>query len=145
MAKELLKYSPIVTGIVSTKGPRHCPSLDRKVLNFPDKYDHQIFLEEESRESDEIYINGFTTAMPPFAQEKMLKTIKGLENAKIVRYGYAVEYDYIPAHQIKYTLESKIVDGLYTAGTLNGTSGYEEAAAQGFLACLLYTSPSPRD
>ena len=83
VAKELLKYSPIVTGIVSTKGPRHCPSLDRKVLNFPDKYDHQIFLEEESRESDEIYINGFTTAMPPFAQEKMLKTIKGLENAKI--------------------------------------------------------------
>ncbi|WP_068448884.1 tRNA uridine-5-carboxymethylaminomethyl(34) synthesis enzyme MnmG [Caviibacter abscessus] len=134
VAKELLKYSPIVTGIVSTKGPRHCPSLDRKVMNFPDKYDHQIFLEQESIESDEIYVNGFTTAMPPFAQEKMLNTISGLENAKIVRYGYAIEYDYIPAHQLNYTMESKIVEGLYTAGTINGTSGYEEAAAQGFIA-----------
>lgn len=134
VAKELLQYSPIVTGIVSTKGPRHCPSLDRKVMNFPDKYDHQIFLEQESSESDEIYVNGFTTAMPPFAQEKILHTISGLENAKIVRYGYAIEYDYIPAHQLKYTMESKVVEGLYTAGTINGTSGYEEAAAQGFIA-----------
>lgn len=134
VAKELLKYSPIVTGIVSTKGPRHCPSLDRKVMNFPQKYDHQIFLEQESSESDEIYVNGFTTAMPPFAQEKMLHTISGLENAKIVRYGYAIEYDYIPAHQLNYTMESKVIKGLYTAGTINGTSGYEEAAAQGFIA-----------
>ncbi len=134
VASELLKYSPIVTGIVSTKGPRHCPSLDRKVLNFPEKYDHQIFLEEESLDSDEMYVNGFTTAMPPFAQEKMLRTIKGLENAEILRYGYAVEYDYIPANQAKYTLESKKIEGLYTAGTINGTSGYEEAATQGFIA-----------
>lgn len=134
VAKELLKYSPIVTGIVGTKGPRHCPSLDRKVLNFPDKYDHQIFLEEESSNSDEIYVNGFTTAMPAFAQEKILRTIKGLENAKILRYGYAIEYDYIPSYQLKHTMESKIIEGLYTAGTINGTSGYEEAATQGFIA-----------
>ncbi len=136
VASELLKYSPIVTGIVSSKGPRHCPSLDRKVLRFPEKTDHQIFLEQESTESNEIYINGFTTAMPPFAQDAMLKTIKGLENAKIMRYGYAVEYDYIPANQLKLTLETKILENLYTAGTINGTSGYEEAAVQGFIASV---------
>ena len=136
VASELLKYSPIVTGIVSSKGPRHCPSLDRKVLRFPEKTDHQIFLEQESTESNEIYINGFTTAMPPFAQDAMLKTIKGLENAKIMRYGYAVEYDYIPAKQLKLTLETKVLENLYTAGTINGTSGYEEAAVQGFMASV---------
>ena len=132
--KKMLKYSPIVTGVVSTKGPRHCPSLDRKIMNFPEKTNHQIFLEQESVESNEIYINGFTTAMPPFAQEAMLKTIAGLENAKIVRYGYAVEYDFIPAYQLNLTLETKVLNGLYTAGTINGTSGYEEAACQGFIA-----------
>ena len=134
VGQEMLKYSPIVTGIVSTKGPRHCPSLDRKIMNFPQKNDHQIFLEQESIESDEIYINGFTTAMPPFAQEAMLHTITGLENAQIVRYGYAVEYNFIPAHQLNLTLETKVLEGLYTAGTINGTSGYEEAACQGFIA-----------
>ena len=134
VGQEMLKYSPIVTGIVSTKGPRHCPSLDRKIMNFPQKTDHQIFLEQESIESDEIYINGFTTAMPPFAQETMLHTITGLENAQIVRYGYAVEYNFIPAHQLNLTLETKVLEGLYTAGTINGTSGYEEAACQGFIA-----------
>ena len=134
VGQEMLKYSPIVTGIVSTKGPRHCPSLDRKIMNFPQKTDHQIFLEQESIESDEIYINGFTTAMPPFAQEAMLHTITGLESAQIVRYGYAVEYNFIPAHQLNLTLETKVVEGLYTAGTINGTSGYEEAACQGFIA-----------
>lgn len=136
VASGLLKYSPIVTGIVSSKGPRHCPSLDRKVLRFPDKTDHQIFLEQESIESNEIYINGFTTAMPPFAQEEMLRTIKGLENAKIMRYGYAVEYDYVPANQLNLTLETKVLENLYTAGTINGTSGYEEAAVQGFIASV---------
>ena len=134
VGQEMLKYSPIVTGIVSTKGPRHCPSLDRKIMNFPEKTNHQIFLELESVENNEIYINGFTTAMPPFAQEAMLKTIAGLENAKIVRYGYAIEYNFIPAHQLNLTLESKVVKGIYTAGTTNGTSGYEEAACQGFIA-----------
>ena len=134
VGQEMLKYSPIVTGIVSTKGPRHCPSLDRKIMNFPEKTNHQIFLELESVENNEIYINGFTTAMPPFAQEAMLKTIAGLENTKIVRYGYAIEYNFIPAHQLNLTLESKVVKGIYTAGTINGTSGYEEAACQGFIA-----------
>ena len=134
ITKKLLKYSPIVSGIIETHGPRHCPSLDRKVLNFPDKYDHQIFLELESSESNELYVNGLTTAMPPFAQEAMLKSIKGLENAKIMRYGYAVEYDYAPASQLYPSLESKKIKGLYFAGQINGTSGYEEAATQGFIA-----------
>ncbi len=132
--QELLKYSPIVSGIIETHGPRHCPSIDRKVLNFPEKKNHQIFLELESSESNELYINGLTTAMPPFAQDEILKTIAGLENAKIMRYGYAVEYDYIPAYQMYPSLENKIVEGLFTAGQINGTSGYEEAAAQGFIA-----------
>lgn len=134
VTKKMLKYSPIVSGIIETHGPRHCPSLDRKVLNFPDKYDHQIFLELESSESNELYVNGLTTAMPPFAQEVMLKSIKGLENAKIMRYGYAVEYDYAPASQLYPSLESKKIKGLYFAGQINGTSGYEEAATQGFIA-----------
>lgn len=134
VAKDLLKYSPIVSGIIETHGPRHCPSLDRKVLNFPDKTDHQIFIEQESEESNEMYINGLTTAMPPFAQEAMMRTIAGLENAKIMRHGYAVEYDYAPAYQLYPSLESKKIKGLYFAGQINGTSGYEEAAAQGFIA-----------
>ncbi len=134
VVQDLLKFSPIVSGIIETHGPRHCPSIDRKVLNFPDKKNHQIFLELESLESNELYVNGLTTAMPPFVQDEILRSITGLENAKIMRYGYAVEYDYIPAHQMYPSLENKIVEGLFTAGQLNGTSGYEEAAAQGFLA-----------
>ncbi|MGL4998276.1 MAG: tRNA uridine-5-carboxymethylaminomethyl(34) synthesis enzyme MnmG [Cetobacterium sp.] len=134
VTKEMLKYSPIVSGIIETHGPRHCPSLDRKVLNFPDKFDHQIFLELESSDSNELYVNGLTTAMPPFAQEAMMKSIKGLENAKIMRYGYAVEYDYAPASQLYPSLESKKIKGLYFGGQINGTSGYEEAATQGFIA-----------
>ncbi|AYV94016.1 tRNA uridine 5-carboxymethylaminomethyl modification enzyme GidA [Fusobacterium necrophorum subsp. funduliforme ATCC 51357] len=132
--KEMLQYSPIVSGIIETHGPRHCPSIDRKVLNFPDKTEHQIFLELESLDSDEIYVNGFTTAMPPFAQEEILHTICGLEHAKIMRYGYAVEYDYVPAFQLYPSLENKKISGLFCAGQINGTSGYEEAAAQGLIA-----------
>lgn len=134
VAKEMLQYSPIVSGIIKTHGPRHCPSLDRKVINFPDKSNHQIFLELESAESEEVYVNGLTTAMPPFAQEAMMRTIAGLENARVMRYGYAVEYDYAPAAQLYPSLESKKVEGLYFAGQINGTSGYEEAACQGFIA-----------
>jgi len=134
VAQDLLEYSPIVSGIIETHGPRHCPSLDRKVLNFPEKTNHQIFLELESKESNELYVNGLTTAMPPFAQEKIMRTIAGLEDAKIMRYGYAVEYDYAPSSQLYPSLESKKIKNLYFAGQINGTSGYEEAAAQGFLA-----------
>lgn len=134
VVQELLEYSPIVTGMIDTHGPRHCPSLDRKVLNFPEKKDHQIFLEQESIETNEIYVNGLTTAMPPFAQEQILRTLGGLENAKIMRYAYAVEYDYAPANQLYSNFESKLVKNLYFAGQVNGTSGYEEAAAQGFMA-----------
>ena len=132
--KEMMKFSPIVSGMVNTHGPRHCPSIDRKVLNFPDKAKHQIFLEMESENSDEIYVNGLTTAMPAFVQEKILRTIKGLENAKIMRHGYAVEYDYAPASQLYPSLENKKISGLFFSGQINGTSGYEEAAAQGFIA-----------
>ena len=133
VVKEMMKFSPIVSGMVNTHGPRHCPSIDRKVLNFPDKDRHQIFLELESENSDEIYVNGLTTAMPAFVQEKILRTIKGLENAKIMRHGYAVEYDYAPASQLYPSLENKKISGLFFAGQINGTSGYEEAAAQGFM------------
>jgi len=130
----LLKFSPIVTGVIDTKGPRHCPSIDRKVMNFPEKKDHQVFLEQESIDSEEIYVNGLTTSLPPFAQEEVLKTIPGLENVKIMRHAYGIEYDYIPPYQLKAGLESKIIENLFFAGQVNGTSGYEEAASQGFLA-----------
>lgn len=134
VVQEMMKFSPIVSGMIDTHGPRHCPSIDRKVLNFPDKAKHQIFLELESENSDEIYVNGLTTAMPAFVQEAILKTIKGLENAKIMRHGYAVEYDYAPASQLYPSLENKKISGLFFSGQINGTSGYEEAAAQGFIA-----------
>lgn len=134
VVQEMMKYSPIVSGMIDTHGPRHCPSIDRKVLNFPEKVKHQIFLELESENSDEIYVNGLTTAMPAFVQEAILKTIKGLENAKIMRHGYAVEYDYAPASQLYPSLENKKISGLFFSGQINGTSGYEEAAAQGFIA-----------
>ena len=134
VVRDMMKYSPIVSGMVNTHGPRHCPSIDRKVLNFPEKTKHQIFLEMESENSDEIYVNGLTTAMPAFVQEKILRTIKGLENAKIMRHGYAVEYDYAPASQLYPSLENKKISGLFFSGQINGTSGYEEAAAQGFIA-----------
>ena len=113
VVREMMKFSPIVSGMVNTHGPRHCPSIDRKVLNFPDKAKHQIFLEMESENSDEIYVNGLTTAMPAFVQEKILRTIKGLENAKIMRHGYAVEYDYAPASQLFPSLENKRISGLF--------------------------------
>ncbi|MBK9331235.1 MAG: tRNA uridine-5-carboxymethylaminomethyl(34) synthesis enzyme MnmG [Ignavibacteria bacterium] len=126
--------SPMFTGRIKGVGPRYCPSIEDKISRFSDKPRHQIFLEPETLEGDSIYMNGFSTSLPLDVQEKAARTIPGLENVKIVKQGYAVEYDFFPTHQINLTLETKLVSGLYTAGQINGTSGYEEAAAQGLMA-----------
>lgn len=132
--KDHLKFSPIQSGTITSAGPHFCPSIDRKVMRFPEKTDHLIFVEPEGIYTDEMYLLGFTTAMPEEIQEKILKTIPGLEKAAIIRPGYAVEYDCLDSFQFKATLESKIVANLFTAGQINGTSGYEEAAVQGLMA-----------
>jgi tRNA uridine 5-carboxymethylaminomethyl modification enzyme len=126
--------SPIKTGMVDTHGPRHCPSIDRKVINYPEKTRHPVFIEPEGENTNEMYLQGLTTSMPAEIQQKIVNTVQGLENARIIRPGYAVEYDYVLPDQLNHTLESKIVQGLYLAGQVIGTSGYEEAAAQGFVA-----------
>ena len=129
-----LHRSPLYAGKIKGIGPRYCPSIEDKVVRFPHRDRHQLFLEPEGLVSDETYINGLSTSLPRDVQEAMLKTIPGLEDAEIVRYGYAIEYDFYPPHQIYPTLESRKISGLYFAGQVNGTSGYEEAAAQGLMA-----------
>ncbi len=131
-----LDRAPLFTGQISGKGPRYCPSIEDKVVRFPRRERHQIFLEPEGRESDEFYINGLSTSLPRDVQRDMIHTLPGLEDSEIVRYGYAIEYDFYPPHQIKISLESRKIGGLYFAGQVNGTSGYEEAAAQGLMAAI---------
>ena len=126
--------SPLFQGIIKGSGPRYCPSIEDKIVRFSDKDRHHIFLEPEGLDSELIYVNGFPTSLPEEVQRAAIATVPGLENAEMVKPGYAVEYDFFPASQIRHTLESRVVPGLYMAGQVNGTSGYEEAAAQGLMA-----------
>ena len=129
-----LDRSPNFTGQIKAVGPRYCPSIEDKITRFPDKDHHQIFLEPEGLDTTEVYCNGISTSTPFDVQEAMVHSIKGLEDADITRYGYAIEYDYVPPTQIKPSLEAKNVENIFMAGQINGTSGYEEAAAQGIMA-----------
>ncbi len=132
--KDNLSLSPLYTGVIKGIGPRYCPSIEDKVVRFADKGRHQLFLEPEGVSTDEYYLNGFSSSLPGEVQLQALRTIPGLEQAEMTRTGYAIEYDFFPPHQILITMESKVIPNLYFAGQVNGTSGYEEAAAQGLMA-----------
>lgn len=132
--KEGFDRSPMFNGAIESIGPRYCPSIEDKIYKFADKDRHQIFVEPEGWQTVEVYVNGFSTSLPYEVQAKAIRLIPGFEEAKIFRPGYAIEYDYFPPLQLKYSLETKLVEGLYFAGQINGTTGYEEAACQGLIA-----------
>lgn len=131
---ENLHRAPFYTGEISSPDPRYCPSIEAKIVRFPDRASHQLFIEPEGLNTPEVYCNGLFTSLAQDVQERMIHSIKGLEEAQIARYGYAIEYDFVPPEQIKPSLETKLVEGLFHAGQINGTSGYEEAAGQGIIA-----------
>lgn len=131
-----LHRAPMFSGIVKGVGPRYCPSIEDKIVRFADKERHQLFLEPEGRYTEEVYVQGLSTSLPEDVQVDLLRSIKGLENAEMMRTGYAIEYDIVLPHQLRATLETKVIAGLFTAGQTNGTSGYEEAAGQGLVAGL---------
>ena len=129
-----LQYSPLYSGVIKGIGPRYCPSIEDKIVRFQERERHQVFLEPEGLDTDEYYANGISTSLPREAQDALVRSIQGLEHATINKYGYAIEYDFVFPTQLKPTLETKHIRGLYLAGQINGTSGYEEAAAQGLMA-----------
>ncbi|MEO1480327.1 MAG: FAD-dependent oxidoreductase, partial [Bacteroidota bacterium] len=126
--------SPMFAGRIQGRGPRYCPSIEDKIDRFAEKQQHQLFLEPEGRSTYEVYVNGFSTSLPEEVQVAAMRQIPGLEQAHMLRPGYAIEYDYVPPYQLRYSLETKAIDGLFFAGQINGTTGYEEAAAQGLIA-----------
>ncbi|MEE2676924.1 MAG: tRNA uridine-5-carboxymethylaminomethyl(34) synthesis enzyme MnmG [Planctomycetota bacterium] len=134
LIRDNLDRAPMYSGQINSAGPRYCPSIEDKVVRFADKDRHQLFLEPEGYETEEVYVNGISTSLPRDVQDAMFRMIPGLEKAQIMRYGYAVEYDYSPPDQLRPTLETKFIKGLYFAGQINGTTGYEEAGAQGLIA-----------